>query len=549
MTYTTFSKGKTPNLIKPSKRSGILYMLQNIVKRSIDVIGALVGLVVLSPLFLAIVVVLKRESSGSVFYWGDRIGRFGKPFKICKFRTMSECMLDVSQHKITAEDDPRITVVGKILRDSKLNELPQLWNVLIGEMSLVGPRPEDPLFVEQWPQYKADIVLSVRPGITSPASVIYRDEEKLLKSDNVIEGYLSKIVPSKLRLDVLYVRHRTLLTDVDVLFWTLAVLLPRMKERSVSERLLLWGPANRFFSRYFSWFIYDYVAALLSVSLAGAIWRLSAPLEIGILQSAASAFTIALLFSGINYVLGLHRVWWSRAHARRGVELLLSCIIATLSLSAANSWLIKKLLFPPGMLILTGVFAFASFITIRYRTRLLTGLVSRWTTIRATPESVGERLLIVGAGRAGEMVSWLMTTDISSELFSIVGYVDDDPQKQGLDINHIPVLGTTNEISQLVQAYDIGAIAFAIRDADKHDRDRILKICQKLELPLIMVPSVLDSIHTHLKLDITNKKQVGLMNTPIQTVLREIDKLIQLGDLQAARLRIHEYQQIAVENV
>ncbi len=100
---------------------------------------------------------------------------------------------------VTAEDDGRITPFGRVLRDHKLNELPQLWNVLIGEMSLVGPRPESVNIAEKWPKESRELILSVRPGITSPASVIYRGEEKLLKADNVMEEYLHTILPSKLK--------------------------------------------------------------------------------------------------------------------------------------------------------------------------------------------------------------------------------------------------------------------------------------------------------------------------------------------------------------
>ena len=122
--------------------------------------------------------------------------------------------------RITAKDDERITPTGRWLRDTKLNELPQLWNVLVGEMSLVGPRPEDPEFAKTWPADLREEILSVRPGITSPASISYRDEEKRLSSDNLIGDYLNKIAPDKLRLDSLYVRHHTLLTDLDTIFWT-----------------------------------------------------------------------------------------------------------------------------------------------------------------------------------------------------------------------------------------------------------------------------------------------------------------------------------------
>src|SRR4030042_6338557 len=163
------------------------------------------------------------------------MGRGGKPFKILKFRTMHERPASYTGLRITAQDDPRITSLGRWLRDSKLNELPQFWNVVKGDMSLVGPRPEDPDIAAQWSDDLRSEILSVRPGVTSPASVIYRNEERLLNGSQVMDTYLEDILPSKLRLDQLYVRHRSFWGDLDVLFWTALVLVPRIGPRQTPE--------------------------------------------------------------------------------------------------------------------------------------------------------------------------------------------------------------------------------------------------------------------------------------------------------------------------
>lgn len=120
------------------------------------------------------------------------MGKGCKEFKILKFRTMYESEYSHNGAKITARDDLRITPIGKWLRDTKVNELPQLWNVLVGEMSLVGPRPEDPDIVITWPENYRDILLAVRPGVTSPATITYRDEETLLSADNYMQDYLKR---------------------------------------------------------------------------------------------------------------------------------------------------------------------------------------------------------------------------------------------------------------------------------------------------------------------------------------------------------------------
>ena len=231
----------------------------------------------------------------------------------------------------------RITLFGHWLRDTKINELPQLWNVLKGDMSLVGPRPEDRDFVVHWPANVRDVLLSVRPGITSPASVLYRDEEVMLQSGNVVDEYLKIILPSKLRLDLLYVRHRSFLTDLDVLFWTLVVLLPQLKSRRIPEHLLFWGPLARFVSRYFSWFVLDSMVAFAAVAVAGVLWRSSGPLQLGWGTATAVALLIGLIFSLVNALLGIGKVAWSRADLNDSFALFISSGLTTVILLMANA--------------------------------------------------------------------------------------------------------------------------------------------------------------------------------------------------------------------
>ena len=225
-TTTTFFKSvATPPWVVHRTR---FPFLRDGIKRGFDILIALVGLGLLWPVFLVLGVAIKRDSQGPVFYRGKRSGKGGKVFNILKFRTMYEQPESYTGPGVTAEDDPRVTRLGGWLRASKMNELPQLWNVLKGEMSLVGPRPEDVEITEAWPEDIAREVLSVRPGITSPASVLYRDEEALLYSSRLMDAYLGGIAPSKLRLDQLYVRYRSPLLDLDILLWTFLVLLPRV---------------------------------------------------------------------------------------------------------------------------------------------------------------------------------------------------------------------------------------------------------------------------------------------------------------------------------
>jgi lipopolysaccharide/colanic/teichoic acid biosynthesis glycosyltransferase len=266
-------------MILHQRSSSLISWWRNSLKRAFDVIASLLGMIVLSPFFLPVAFLLRRESPGPIFYHGPRAGRGGKPFSILKFRTMHECPESYNGPRVTAKDDNRITPMGKWLRDTKLNELPQLWNVLIGDMSLVGPRPEDPEIAKTWPQEVQNEILSVRPGITSPASVLYRDEESLLPADGVMDVYFRDILPDKMRLDRLYVHNHSFMGDLDILFWTATSLLPRIARQRIPENKLFAGPLYRFVQRHVSWFVLDLVICMAAVTLSGIISRLSAPID------------------------------------------------------------------------------------------------------------------------------------------------------------------------------------------------------------------------------------------------------------------------------
>ncbi len=187
-------------------------------KRVFDVSVSLLGLIILAPVFIIIGVWIKAASPGPVFYRARRVGRHGRLFNLYKFRSM---VVDADRlgAGITAGDDPRIMRAGRFLRRSKLDELPQLINVVKGDMSLVGPRPEDPRYVESYtPEQRR--VLTVRPGITSWASVQYRHEEQLLAASTVDDVYRREIMPQKLALDLDYVSRRSFWLDVRILLQT-----------------------------------------------------------------------------------------------------------------------------------------------------------------------------------------------------------------------------------------------------------------------------------------------------------------------------------------
>jgi len=193
-------------------------------KRLFDTTCSLFGLLILSPLLILIALRINGEDEGPIFYRGVRIGLGGKTFHIFKFRTMV-VNADRMGGSSTADDDPRITRIGKKLRKHKLDELPQLINVFLGDMSLVGPRPEVPHYVNMYTD-EEKAILTVRPGITDWASLWNPDEGAILaESPDPEKTYMEKIRPEKIRLQLKYVRERSFWKDLIILFQTIHTIL------------------------------------------------------------------------------------------------------------------------------------------------------------------------------------------------------------------------------------------------------------------------------------------------------------------------------------
>lgn len=193
-------------------------------KRTFDLIAAAVGLLVLAPLLAAIAILIKLDSRGPVLFRQVRVGLHGSTFRIHKFRTMRHAF-DSLGPELTVSEDSRITGAGRLLRRWKLDELPQLIDVVRGDMSLVGPRPEVPRYVACYPANDVAVVLSVRPGITDFASIRYRDESALLSvSSDPNADYIRKILPRKLRYYRFYVRQRSMMLDLRIIAMTLCAI-------------------------------------------------------------------------------------------------------------------------------------------------------------------------------------------------------------------------------------------------------------------------------------------------------------------------------------
>jgi lipopolysaccharide/colanic/teichoic acid biosynthesis glycosyltransferase len=202
-------------------------------KRLTDVLGAASGLVILAPVLGLVAAAIRWHSPGPMLFASPRIGCGGAPFRMQKFRTMVPGA-DRMGGMVTVDGDPRVTPIGRILRRSKVDELPSLWNVLIGEMTLVGPRPESPVWVKQYTPEMAR-VLETRPGITDVAQLIFRHEEAMLKGTAVDASQYIAVMRWKVALQAEYLRRRSFMVDLKVLLHTFLAILDRNPDAELED--------------------------------------------------------------------------------------------------------------------------------------------------------------------------------------------------------------------------------------------------------------------------------------------------------------------------
>ena len=197
-----------------------------IIKRLLDLIVALLALVVLSPLLIIISIILKFTGEGEVFYLQERLGYKNKKFNIIKFVTMIKDSPNIGTGSLTLRNDPRVLPFGKFLRKSKINELPQIFNVIVGNMSIVGPRPQMQVDFDKFPENRRNEIYKSHPGITGIGSIIFRDEEKWISnySGDKHKFYKNHIAPFKNDLEIWYLRNKSFFVDLKIIILTVVVI-------------------------------------------------------------------------------------------------------------------------------------------------------------------------------------------------------------------------------------------------------------------------------------------------------------------------------------
>lgn len=445
--------------------------------RLLDLLLCLLALPWLLPLFGLLALLVKLSSPGSVFYRAKRVGQHGQPFAMYKFRTMYEGS-DRKGPGVTVNQDPRVTPIGRILRRFKLDELPQLINILKGEMSLVGPRPEDPRYVAYYSEDQRQL-LSIRPGLTSPASLYYSQEETLLSGANWETTYIECILPQKLAIDLAFAQHYTVQNYLAVLLATVVAVLrmPRFVEILLKLR-------NRHV------LLLDLFLLLVTPTVALA-FRLDLPVWSIKPDRALIFYTVLALLvkEVVFYLFGLYTRYWryasisdlGRIISAVGVTtaLLFSCFtIFYHYLDRVDLAIYRSLPLLDGLLTAVAVGG------VRFSFRLLNEWQRKYRAL-----SGNRRVLIVGAGSAGTMV--LDEIKANPELdMAVVAFIDDDRAKIGTHVQGVPVVGSTDEIAAYVAEYFVDRIIVAMPSAARARLRKIVEQCGATGLETYSLPGM-----------------------------------------------------------
>ena len=451
-------------------------------KRLFDIIFSIIGLILIFPVLLVCAILIKLNSKGPIFFKQIRIGRGGKPFKILKFRTMIR-NAESTGPKITTKNDDRITSIGNILRWLKIDEIPQLINVLVGDMSFVGPRPEVPEIVKFYTEKQRE-VLKVKPGIIGANQILARNETDLYPDgiEDTEAYYIKHILPEKINIDLHYVKKSSFLYDMKLLLGGIIQIIIGAAQAHVFKEAKI--PA----------FLLpiDMILICLSYFFAYALrydWNIQ--------HTDFRIFGITLpivLLSRISIFL-TYKVY---RHIWKYVSI--NDLITIIKASILSSLIYIVLIFFLGLgsvsrsVFLIDLILILVFIAgIRISLRILTQRIS----IRERFEHINtirKNIVIIGAGDVGEMALRELERNVKYR-YTMVGFIDDDPQKFGKMIHGVKVLGTVKDISTLAKPYRIDEAFLAISRLSSDTIKSILKQCDEAGIKCRIVPAVVDSLN------------------------------------------------------
>jgi lipopolysaccharide/colanic/teichoic acid biosynthesis glycosyltransferase len=444
-----------------------------IAKRALDVFVATVALAVFWPLFLVISALIKLDSKGPVFFRQERAGNGGGSFRIFKFRTMIVGAYR-SGARLTVKRDPRITQVGQVLRWTKLDELPQILNVLSGDMALVGPRPEDPYFVHFYGDDFID-VLSVKPGLIGPSQMQGRDEVEMYPEgvEDTEKYYIEHILPNKLECDLNYVRNATVLGDIKFLVGgAFGVLASQIKTsfftRSKGRLALL--------SMDMGLIVIAYIVA----NFIHFEWQLPPDAWVYISQTA---FLSVILKPPVFIYFGLYQRS-ARWVGRRD----LAAIVKAVGFSSA---------FVVAVTFLSGLQAHSRAVFVVDATMLIFLMAAFRFTLRHVLSGASRnidrgpftRVLVAGSGHGGETILRSLLEDPKSR-FLPVGIIDHEPNRWGALIHGIRVMGGATDIAMAASTHGVEMVLVSLADLDPSVVRDIAEACRKLNIEYRLIPTL-----------------------------------------------------------
>ncbi len=444
-----------------------------IIKRIFDIIFSFLGLILIFPIFIIVSILIKLTSPGPIFFKQERIGKNFKPFLLYKFRTM---IPDAPKRGplITSSDDPRITKIGRILRKTKLDELPQLINVLKGDMSLVGPRPEVKKYVDM---YKNDYeeILKIRPGITDIASFTFRNEEELLKDkDNVEEYYAYVILPQKIKLAKEYLKRISLWFDIKIIFKTIfSIFYPVNFINKTVERL---GRYRQFLS------IIIQVFLLAFANYLAFYFRFDGNIPAKELNLFFKYLPLLLIFRLIFlFTFGLHKGLWRYVCLRDIISIFNSITCSSFAFFICMRFLFNIEIYPRSIYFIDWALSILFLSAIRF--------FRRFHVILDDNKSYKKKLLIIGAGDAAELL--LREIEHSPHYpYQVIGLIDDNPQKKGVKIRGVKVLGTRKDLPRIMVEEDPDEILIAIPSITLELMNKIVEDVRRYGKPVKIMPGL-----------------------------------------------------------
>ncbi len=444
-------------------------------KRIIDFVVASLALAVIWPFFVIIALLIKLDSKGPVFFRQERAGQDGSDFRIFKFRTMIVGAYR-SGARLTVKRDPRITQVGQVLRWTKLDELPQILNVLLGDMALVGPRPEDPYFVNFYGEENLD-VLSVKPGLIGPSQLEGRDEVEMYPDgvEDTEKYYIEHILPEKLERDLNYVRNATVWGDIKFLVsGAFGVLASQVKTSFVARskgRLAL-------LSMDLGLIVIAYIVA----NFIHFEWSLPPEAWDYIFQTA---FWCVLLKPPVLIYFGLYQRS-ARWVGRRD----LAAIVKAVGFSSA---------FVVAVTFLSGLQAHSRAVFVVDATMLIFLMAGFRFTLRHVLSGASRnidrgpytRVLVAGSGHGGETILRSLLEDPKSR-FLPVGIIDHEPNRWGALIHGIRVMGGATDIAMAASTHGVEMVLVSLSDMDPSVVRDIAEACRKLDIEFRLIPTLSD---------------------------------------------------------